>query len=254
MPENVPYVFEVVLGCYNPRLAIITTPNKDFNVNFNTLKYKSPSGESVRHPGHFFEWTHTEFKTWCGKYALKYGYSVSFCGVGFRPRAAIETMTSENSCTQICIFTRETQHNIAPGCNQVAYEIVYSTDFPYKDAMSFSYDEIVDEVINHSEYLIIQSYIDAHGAIDDIQTADPYSETISANDIISADENCLEIKYSSCMLLPSIRVKVINIETLKNAIQSECGKNYFSHSENNESFLIKKIVFTMFTTDGVDYE
>src|SRR3954471_1938542 len=42
-----------------PRTAVLTTPNREYNVVWETL----PAGR-LRHPDHRFEWTRQEFRTW----------------------------------------------------------------------------------------------------------------------------------------------------------------------------------------------
>lgn len=48
---------EVLLGQLSPKVAIVTTPNADFNVLF-------PNLEGFRHWDHKFEWTREEFQEW----------------------------------------------------------------------------------------------------------------------------------------------------------------------------------------------
>ncbi|XP_022238883.1 small RNA 2'-O-methyltransferase-like isoform X2 [Limulus polyphemus] len=52
--DRVPYT---VFGYIQPRVAIFTTPNKDFNCLFPELK-------GFRHWDHKFEWDRIEFRTW----------------------------------------------------------------------------------------------------------------------------------------------------------------------------------------------
>ncbi len=58
--EKVP---QTLLGDYQPRLCIMTTPNAEFNIYFPNLKYGTK--ESLfRHDDHQFEWTRKEFQDW----------------------------------------------------------------------------------------------------------------------------------------------------------------------------------------------
>jgi SAM-dependent methyltransferase len=54
--EGMPKVF---FGTYSPKVAVITTPNAEFNVHFESL----PAGK-FRHYDHKFEWTRKEFQDW----------------------------------------------------------------------------------------------------------------------------------------------------------------------------------------------
>jgi len=60
-----------------PKVAIITTPNFEYNVRFETL----PAGQ-LRHKDHRFEWTRAQFEQWARGVAERCKYSVSFLPVG----------------------------------------------------------------------------------------------------------------------------------------------------------------------------
>ena len=70
--------FERVLFEFaRPRTTIVTTPNVEYNVRFETL----PAG-SFRHKDHRFEWTRTQFRQWGEAIAKRFRYEVRFEGVG----------------------------------------------------------------------------------------------------------------------------------------------------------------------------
>ena len=50
----------VVFQQARPRTVVLTTPNKEYNVKWETL----PAG-AMRHGDHRFEWTRDEFQDWC---------------------------------------------------------------------------------------------------------------------------------------------------------------------------------------------
>jgi 3' terminal RNA ribose 2'-O-methyltransferase Hen1 len=60
-----------------PQVAVITTPNSEYNVLFETL----PAGE-FRHKDHRFEWTRAEFSEWAEGVAAAHGYTVKFLPIG----------------------------------------------------------------------------------------------------------------------------------------------------------------------------
>jgi 3' terminal RNA ribose 2'-O-methyltransferase Hen1 len=66
-----------VFGSARPGTVVVTTPNAEYNVTWESL----PAGE-FRHPDHRFEWTRTEFTRWAQRVAERYGYSVRFLPVG----------------------------------------------------------------------------------------------------------------------------------------------------------------------------
>jgi len=60
-----------------PRTVVVTTPNVEYNVRFETL----PPG-AFRHADHRFEWTREQFQTWSQEAATRFGYPVRFLTVG----------------------------------------------------------------------------------------------------------------------------------------------------------------------------
>jgi 3' terminal RNA ribose 2'-O-methyltransferase Hen1 len=70
--------FERVLFEFaRPRMIVLTTPNREYNVTWPTL----PSGQ-FRHPDHRFEWTQKEFQDWAHGVPSRFGYAVRFLSVG----------------------------------------------------------------------------------------------------------------------------------------------------------------------------
>ena len=87
--------FERVLFEFaKPKAAIITTPNVEFNVMFETL----PAG-LFRHPDHRFEWSRAEFENWSKQICEHYGYAVQFLPVG-------EVDSVVGAPTQMAVFER----------------------------------------------------------------------------------------------------------------------------------------------------
>ncbi|HVN07864.1 MAG TPA: 3' terminal RNA ribose 2'-O-methyltransferase Hen1 [Patescibacteria group bacterium] len=70
--------FERVLFEFaRPQTIVMTTPNVEYNVRFETL----PAGK-LRHKDHRFEWTRAQFQSWASAVAGRFGYSVGFVPVG----------------------------------------------------------------------------------------------------------------------------------------------------------------------------
>jgi 3' terminal RNA ribose 2'-O-methyltransferase Hen1 len=70
--------FERVLFEFaRPRTVVLTTPNREYNVTWETL----PAGQ-FRHPDHRFEWTRQEFRHWAQRIGDRFGYTVRFLPVG----------------------------------------------------------------------------------------------------------------------------------------------------------------------------
>ncbi|MFE9631392.1 3' terminal RNA ribose 2'-O-methyltransferase Hen1 [Streptomyces sp. NPDC006463] len=76
-PERLPALEYAVFGSARPRTVLVTTPNVEYNVRWESL----PAGH-VRHGDHRFEWTRAEFRAWAGEVARRHGYGVEFVPVG----------------------------------------------------------------------------------------------------------------------------------------------------------------------------
>ncbi|MFE1750544.1 3' terminal RNA ribose 2'-O-methyltransferase Hen1 [Streptomyces anandii] len=74
---RLPALEYAVFGAARPRTVVVTTPNVEYNVRWESL----PAGH-VRHGDHRFEWTRQEFRAWAGAVAERHGYGVRFEAVG----------------------------------------------------------------------------------------------------------------------------------------------------------------------------
>ncbi|MCA9409407.1 MAG: 3' terminal RNA ribose 2'-O-methyltransferase Hen1 [Candidatus Omnitrophica bacterium] len=88
--------FERVLFEFaKPKMAVITTPNVEYNVMWENL----PAGK-FRHNDHRFEWTRKEFQEWACRVAEKFGYGVKYLPIGPEDKKV-------GSPTQMAIFIKE---------------------------------------------------------------------------------------------------------------------------------------------------
>ncbi|KAB2975328.1 3' terminal RNA ribose 2'-O-methyltransferase Hen1 [Streptomyces sp. SS1-1] len=76
-PPRLPALEYAVFGAARPRTVLVTTPNVEYNVRWESL----PAGH-VRHGDHRFEWTREEFRAWAMAVAERHGYGVEFVPVG----------------------------------------------------------------------------------------------------------------------------------------------------------------------------
>ncbi|MER5929407.1 3' terminal RNA ribose 2'-O-methyltransferase Hen1 [Streptomyces sp. NPDC002054] len=74
---RLPALEYAVFGAARPRTVLVTTPNVEYNVRWESL----PAGH-VRHGDHRFEWTREEFRGWAADVAARYGYEAAFLPVG----------------------------------------------------------------------------------------------------------------------------------------------------------------------------
>jgi 3' terminal RNA ribose 2'-O-methyltransferase Hen1 len=76
-PPRLGALERTVFGHAAPATVVVTTPNAEHNVRFETL----PAG-TMRHRDHRFEWTRAEFRNWADRVAGEHGYGVRYLPVG----------------------------------------------------------------------------------------------------------------------------------------------------------------------------
>jgi 3' terminal RNA ribose 2'-O-methyltransferase Hen1 len=82
----------VLFECAKPKTVVLTTPNSEYNVKWETL----PAGK-FRHRDHRFEWTRAEFRAWADRVSGRFGYAARFLPVG--PEDAVA-----GAPTQMAVF------------------------------------------------------------------------------------------------------------------------------------------------------
>lgn len=91
---RLPAFERALFGYACPRLVIVTTPNAEYNVKFESLP-----ANHMRHPDHRFEWTRAEFHAWADGVTERRGYDVRYLPVGPEDEAL-------GAPTQMAIFER----------------------------------------------------------------------------------------------------------------------------------------------------
>lgn len=84
----------VLFESARPETVVVTTPNAEYNVKFDTL----PAGQ-FRHKDHRFEWTRDQFHQWSQGVASRFGYTVRFLPIG-------EEDAQVGAPTQMGVFSR----------------------------------------------------------------------------------------------------------------------------------------------------
>ncbi len=90
-PPRLPALEASVFGHARPAAVVVTTPNAEYNVHYETLT-------GMRHSDHRFEWTRAEFREWAERTAAAHGYRVEFRPVG-------EEHETTGAPTQLAVFT-----------------------------------------------------------------------------------------------------------------------------------------------------
>lgn len=76
-PSRLAAFERVVFEQARPGVVVLTTPNREYNVMWESL-----AAGDMRHGDHRFEWTRAEFQTWANRVANAYGYAVQCQPVG----------------------------------------------------------------------------------------------------------------------------------------------------------------------------
>jgi len=92
-PSRLDALSRTVFGRARPRTVILTTPNREYNVLFGSLR----SG-ALRHSDHRFEWTRDEFRDWSQQVGQRFGYAVRHGAIG-------DEDATHGAPTQLAVFT-----------------------------------------------------------------------------------------------------------------------------------------------------
>jgi 3' terminal RNA ribose 2'-O-methyltransferase Hen1 len=91
-PARLGALERVVFAAARPGAVLVSTPNADYNANYEGLS-------GLRHPDHRFEWTRPEFAAWARRVAQEHGYRVDLSGIG-------EQDPERGTPTQLAVFHR----------------------------------------------------------------------------------------------------------------------------------------------------
>jgi 3' terminal RNA ribose 2'-O-methyltransferase Hen1 len=94
-PPRLSSLERVLFEFSRPKTVVLTTPNREYNVMWETL----PAGQ-FRHPDHRFEWSRQEFHAWGLRIAELHGYKVRFLPVGSEEKEL-------GAPTQMGVFERD---------------------------------------------------------------------------------------------------------------------------------------------------
>ncbi|MBC8110002.1 MAG: 3' terminal RNA ribose 2'-O-methyltransferase Hen1 [Verrucomicrobia bacterium] len=84
----------VIFEFAKPDFIIVTTPNAEYNIKYETL-----TAGNFRHTDHRFEWTRAEFEHWANETGKKFGYEADFSGIG-------EADEQVGASSQMAVFSK----------------------------------------------------------------------------------------------------------------------------------------------------
>lgn len=146
---ELPSFVSTVFGHICPKLAIITTPNYEYNrlIQREVAKNGNGDGQAAELPpppfrdeDHKFEWTRKEFASWCKGIVEQYtDYCFVIDGVG---RLKTDLAKNTGFCTQTAVFTRTQDETSRPAKNSSSQPVgqvyqLYSSHC-YKKNVHFS--------------------------------------------------------------------------------------------------------------------
>lgn len=93
-PMRIPAFERVLFEFAAPNTVILTTPNREYNANYETMQENT-----LRHNDHRFEWTRAEFAEWTKHICNRFGYHCEIRGIG-------DYNESCGNPTQMGVFTK----------------------------------------------------------------------------------------------------------------------------------------------------
>lgn len=75
-PSRLSALEQAVLGCFRPRVLVMTTPNSEYNELFGLAPNERRASD------HHFEWDRRKFRRWADGLAERNGYRVRFADIG----------------------------------------------------------------------------------------------------------------------------------------------------------------------------
>ncbi|MEM7221935.1 MAG: 3' terminal RNA ribose 2'-O-methyltransferase Hen1 [Pseudomonadota bacterium] len=93
-PDRLPAFERTLFALAQPRVVVVTTPNREYNATFEDF---NPA--RLRHPDHRFEWTRAELQNWAEGVAERNGYGFQISGIG-------EAHADFGAPTQMAVFRR----------------------------------------------------------------------------------------------------------------------------------------------------
>lgn len=93
-PMRIPAFERSVFEFAAPKTVILTTPNREYNANYEHMQENA-----LRHGDHRFEWTREEFRAWTTHICERFGYTCEISGIG-------DADEIHGTPTQMGVFTK----------------------------------------------------------------------------------------------------------------------------------------------------
>ncbi|XP_026324132.1 uncharacterized protein LOC113233283, partial [Hyposmocoma kahamanoa] len=201
LPHDLDRLVHNVFGFVKPWVAVITTPNGDFNVLFKKLEKNG-----LRRLDHFFEWSREQFHDWCSNIVVRYPqFTVSCKGVGPGPVGTHHI----GCCSQLALFVNKDYHK-QPDLNLNSLALV--TDIPTRDNIADMYAGW-DTPIPKTVDMI------------------PHDKMESLSDFLSSDKkSCVTIVIASAITMD----RLVYCDKMSQCnLDSEVGKNFLMFNDED---------------------
>ncbi|XP_008212479.1 uncharacterized protein LOC100121690 isoform X2 [Nasonia vitripennis] len=162
-----------IFGYIRPKVAIITTPNADFNVLFSNMA-------KFRHWDHKFEWTRIQFQDWANNIVTRFPeYEVTFHGICDGPPGT----ESLGACSQMAVFHKSYDLSVEKVTGtEGLYNPVATHEYPFEIDNRSDEQKILDDAV----YYIRKFSINEDGLEEEISLA--YLLRFMKKYYISSDE------------------------------------------------------------------
>ncbi|XP_063831087.1 small RNA 2'-O-methyltransferase [Ostrinia nubilalis] len=202
LPHDLERIVHTIFGFIKPRIAVITTPNGDFNPLFKALEKNG-----LRRLDHFFEWSREQFHDWCSNIVVRYPqYTVSCRGVGPGPQGTIHY----GCCSQLALFVAKDYHK-QQDLNLNSLALVPKVPSPFN----------VCEMIGSIDSPGVLT--DSNNMLCSPNNMDSYTELV-----FSDKQSCVTIMLSPSFSLDSMECRD---NTAQCNLDKELGKNFLFDEE-----------------------
>jgi hypothetical protein len=208
-----------VLGLIQPKIAIFSTPNCEFNVLFNMEN-------KYRHYDHKFEWNRQEFKDWCENISTRFPYQYQIEGIGTPPKNKSEGEIG--CCSQLVIFIRndyfEAIKNNTPSnsddtklvINQdvTNHKLIETIEYPVHVDNRSRLQKIKDEISYHiRRYQYMDDY---YFNTESDQTEIPLKDIITCCWEVSTDDDEIKRAIATSFLIENEKIIIPNDDESEN--------------------------------------
>ncbi|XP_015113741.1 uncharacterized protein LOC107038909 isoform X2 [Diachasma alloeum] len=155
-----------IFGFIQPKIAVFTTPNADFNVLFKGMN-------GFRHWDHKFEWSREQFQDWANNIITRYpNYRVHLTGICNGPPGSEDL----GHCSQMATFIRKLERIFSPGTLGL-FKLITTVQYPYRvDNRS-----VEEKTLQEAVYYLRHYSLNNEDEVMPLQLLAKWIDTVSVN-------------------------------------------------------------------------